>query len=384
MDPYNMYQTHGHMEDYDSARGDVEAGSRGATANSASTRRSRQQQDLAASIRRGQMNARAGETETALSPDELMARIMGANDEDGFSVNTGKVDGMAPTVMDEQTFDGSTIATHTQQHHVNHYNMNRTPSGIDLEWSPARTGAAGGPYPYPKKNQSGIGTDGTGSSEGSPSNRNNNKSKRRKKGLCCGISKCCLILTLLFVLALVAGFVVWLFLSYLPSQADNSPSSATTSTLPCCTGYNQDNWSGAQVCTEGNGCCRVCASGGAGGDDTEGTPEPEANDTPQAETTPEPTSPPTTTPPATDPPVTEGEAEQETPEPTATPTVGLTPEPTPAPTVCPTPSPTFAPTAAATDPPRIAATVPPVSTESPTVAVMTANTTANLGGNSTL
>lgn len=347
MDPYHR---NSHMEDYDSDRGDVEAGSLAASAA-----HSRHHNDLYAGIRRGQLNARASErASTRLTPDQLMARMHGHNDDDdddGFSVNTGRIDGMEQTVVDDRTFDGSTIATNT--HQLDHYNNRPNPSNINLEFQN-----------YGRKASSE--TDNTRSSEGSPNRRkNNNKSNRRKKSVCCGVSKCCLVLMLLFLLALIAAFVLWVFLGYLPSQqADNgnSPSSSTaTSTLPCCAGYNTANWSGETVCSEGNGedkCCRVCpASGGA-----DGNGEAATTKKPEVKATPAPTNPPATNAPVTRPPVTDAPAATDPPKtdvpatdpPTTTPTVVVekTPEPTgaptPGPTVAETPAPTMAPTAAAT------------------------------------
>ena len=428
-----MYQTHDHMEDYDSAQGDV--GSRGATINSKSTRRShpvnrieRIQQnrpnqqnnndDLAASIRRGQQNARRNprhhhqqeeDVETQLSPDELMARIMGHgrddDDDDGFSVNTGRLGGGATTVAgDELTFDGSTIATNPHQHHHlpyrhQHHQMggmqmpmsmhnpssiNRTPSGIDLEWNRQgnNTGHHHAPSLYPPKME---GTDGTDSSEDSPPySRKSSQSSKRKKGTCCGVSKCCLIVVLLLLLAAVGAGAGWLFLIYLPGQ-DNSSGAQSSSTAsmsyPCCTGYNQDNWSSKQVCTE-DGCCSVCpaADSTTAAIDTLEKPKPEKSDSEDAPQT-EPPVKATVAPitvtdapiPATDPPTAPPvpEQEKETPRPTTAP---VTPQPTQAPTPFPTLAPvTPVPTPEPTDPPRVAATIPPV-TPAPTAGATTNGT----------
>lgn len=410
-----------HLEDFDSQQGDVEAGSRGATLSSGSTRRTNNDFSTMSmyeeSIQRGIRAARQGNTNrqqrqahpapppsSAMSATGYMNHILnntgggggGNRGGDDFSVNTGAIEDM---LDDGETFDGSTIATRK---------THRTPAGGPILEFPGRQYSQGGEYDEDvvKHATSYQTTSDTHKSSTSydydaSGNRSSSREEKKSKAVCCGLGKCAILLILITtIVVLGAGAAVYLMVFYLPSQNSNQDSSSISNVPPpessssstpsksslCCIGTFDKSLIGAQVCDptiaagSTSGCCVICMEStnlAPANKPDEVTPPDDASNNPDEtepapvvvpQDTPNPTPSPTSQPPTTPPPTERGE--------TSTPTFSPTTEAptTAAPTtVAPTPAPTTE--VPETEVPTTEA--PAVVTEAPTFSV-TPSTATNI------
>jgi hypothetical protein len=350
-----------HLEDFDSALGDVNEGSRSATTSgstqrqlklttTAMSRKSNTASSYDESIRRGVLNARIqSNDETIQSPEAFMNRVLNGS---SFSVTTGCMDDMmengrttgtvlSPRAPNEDyyddtfTFDGSTI---TSARDLTHKKSSPQHTVVDFNAPGAPTMNHQQPERHAKAAEFGSVMSKTASSS------RTEKSQAAK--ICCGLGRLGLVLAMLALLAAAVATILFLLLG-------NEAPPATSST-GCCQGSFEQSWSGREICNAQGTCCVVCASSiilpnnpNTGPQDTLATTSKptEANTQAPEETTPQAGTPQISAPP-TEPP----SQALTTAMPSGSPVIQST---TLQPTIAPTtqvlsPAPTASPTVAAT------------------------------------
>ncbi|CAB9496803.1 expressed unknown protein [Seminavis robusta] len=377
-------QRNGHLEDFDSAQGDVEA-SLGATISGSTRIRSGFLTVLNdnttvydESIRRGVLNAQTQPNdETEKSPGAFMDAVF---DGGGHSVTTGRMDYMMdrghnsipPTqdigqfYDDTYTYDGSTI---TSANDITHKKNTHEQHVVDFNPQAAAAAAAASRYPYhaqPAQQEKlrmahAKETEFTSVSSKTASSSRSNKSEQSQVAkICFGLGKLGLVLTLLAILAVAIAVILFLVLGN-DQSVPPPPSSA------CCHGQFEAGWSGREICNPQGGCCVVCSSSIIASDssanigDSTSTTAPQI-DTPTRSPTASPEENPNTRAPGSDsqrktpaPSEPSTVAPEKTPLPTAS-----TPEPTVSPTDAPSPFPSSSPSRR-TRPPAFPPTSPPTA-----------------------